>query len=409
MLTIVIGAGPSGLCAAFSSANDNNQVIVIEKNNKVGKKLFITGKGRCNVTNNCSNQQFIDNVVNNKQFLYSSISNFNPSDTISLFNELNVELITERGNRVFPKSNHAYDISDALKRKCISSGVKFHLNEEVISIEKEDEHFILKTNRNIYYPDFVVIATGGKSYPLTGSTGDGYRFASSFNHQIIEPVPGLVGLKIKEEVNNNLNGFTLKNVTLTAKYSDKKISEFGELTFYQNYLDGAISITISSLINRIKEPIQLEIDLKPALSENQLINRINKEINEHPLEPISKIIKGMTSSRFYDFFVNKIDFDVNDKCIYFSNEKKFKLINLLKHFPLTYLGLMGFDRAIITSGGISTKQINAKTMESKIVPSLFFVGEVIDVDAFTGGFNIQIAISTGIAAGKYINQITNYL
>ena len=223
MLTIVIGAGPSGLCAAFSSANDNNQVIVIEKNNKVGKKLFITGKGRCNVTNNCSNQQFIDNVVNNKQFLYSSISNFNPSDTISLFNELNVELITERGNRVFPKSNHAYDISDALKRKCVSSGVKFHLNEEVISIEKEDEHFILKTNRNIYYPDFVVIATGGKSYPLTGSTGDGYRFASFFNHQIIEPIPGLVGLKIKEEVNNNLNGFTLKNVTLTAKYSDKKI------------------------------------------------------------------------------------------------------------------------------------------------------------------------------------------
>lgn len=402
MKVIIIGTGPAGLNAAIHASNGVDSVLVIEKNEKPGKKLFITGKGRCNVTNNCSPREFISNVVNNKEFLYSSINNFSSEDTINFFEENKVPLVAERGNRVFPKSYKSYDITDALVKKCKELGVKFQYNEAVTSIHVEDEHFILNTSKATYKADFVVIATGGISYPLTGSTGDGYKFAKRLSHTIIEPVPALVGMKIKEEIPQKLRNFTLKNVSLTVKNENIKYSEFGEMTFFKDYIDGPIVITLSSLINRIKENISLEIDLKPALNEQQLLARINRDIDKNPNMTVKELLKGLMHADFIEFFDSKFLYDLDDKCCNFSNENRRRLVTALKHFELTYTGLVGFDRAVVTSGGVSTKEINPKTMESKIVPNLYFAGEVIDVDAFTGGFNIQIALSTGAIAGDDI-------
>ncbi|MCQ3035969.1 MAG: NAD(P)/FAD-dependent oxidoreductase, partial [Bacilli bacterium] len=263
------------------------------------------------------------------------------------------------------------------------------------------------TDRNTYKADYVVIATGGVSYPLTGSTGDGYKFADKFNHKVVNPVPALVGIHIKENIPTNLKGLNLRNVTLTAKSGNFKHSEFGELTFYEDYIDGPIVITTSSLINRL-DNVELELDLKPALLEEQLLARISRDIDKNPNDNVYNLLKGMMHVDFLGFFISKLKLDVYEKCCNFSKEKRLTIVNLLKHFSLTYNGLLGFERAVVTSGGVTTKEINSKTMESKLVPGLFFAGEVIDVDAFTGGFNIQIALSTGAAAGDYINQITNY-
>lgn len=407
MKTLIIGAGPSGLIAASTAANNNNQVIVLEKNEKAGKKLFITGKGRCNLTNACNERDFIANVVNNPKFLFSAINSFSSKDTIDWFESKGCPLVNERGNRVFPESYKSYDITDTLVSECKLKGVSLHFNEEVLSIEKAGEQFKVFTKRSTYFVDHLVIATGGVSYPSTGSTGDGYRFASKLSHTVVSPVPALTGMHIEERIPRRMVGFTLKCVSLNVKDGKWKHSEFGEMTFYEDCIDGPIVITTSSLINRRDpENIEMEIDLKPALNEETLLARINRDIENKPNDYVGDLLEGLMPRSFMDFFLDNTFFDVDEKCTSFSKAKRLELVQALKHFKLTYLGLVGFERAVVTSGGVSTKEINSSTMESKLVPNLYFVGEVIDVDAYTGGFNIQTALSTGFLAGKTIKERT---
>lgn len=408
MKTIIIGAGPSGLNAAIHAISKNNEVLIIEKNEKAGKKLFITGKGRCNLTNACSENDFIKHVVTNPKFLYSAIHAFSSKDTMEFFEKRHTPLVIERGNRVFPKSYKAYDITDALVKECHRLGVKFLFNTTVLQIEKQEECFLVKTSEGDYSSDFLVIATGGLSYPKTGSTGDGYLFAESFSHSIVKPVPALTGIKVKEPIPDKLKGFTLKNVTLKVSDGKFKHSEFGEMTFYDGYIDGPIVITTSSLINRRDlKNLKIELDLKPALDEKTLLDRISRDIDNMPShKKVDDLIRGLLPAPFVSFFESFVDFSKQD-CFSFNKENRIQLVKKLKHLPLTCLGLMGYERAVVTSGGVSVKEISPASMESKIVPSLYFVGEVIDVDAYTGGFNIQIALSTGAVAGEAIKSKTS--
>lgn len=405
MKIIVIGAGPSGLICSYKLRNQDNEVVLIDKNEKVGRKIYITGKGRCNLTNNCSWEEFFDNVVTNPKFLYSAYSNFSSQDTMELFESNKVKLVTERGNRVFPASYKASDIVDALFNLCKKAGVNFKLQESVTSIYKDGDSFVVTTNKGKYTADKVVVATGGKSYSHTGSTGDGYGFAKKFGHNVINPVPGLVALKVKENIPPSLYKFTLKNVTLTAKYGNTRIQEFGEITFYKEGVAGPIAITISSLINKINvKDVELEIDFKPALTNEKLDQRVIRETQNKVNKTVEDLLHKLLPKEVLSWFLQISKINKERLVIDLKKEEREQIVNSLKGLKLTYLGLDDIDHAIITSGGISTKEINPKTMESKIVQGLYFVGEVIDVDAFTGGFNMQIAFSTGALAADSINK-----
>lgn len=370
MRTIIIGAGPAGLNAAIHAANENNEVIIIEKNEKAGKKLFITGKGRCNVTNNCSERDFINHVVTNPKFLFSAINNFSSKHTIEFFETHGVPLVTERGNRVFPESYHAYDITDALVKECKRLGVRFDFNVTVLSIQLSGTSFVIKTDRGDYPADAVVVATGGLSYPSTGSTGDGYRFAKRFGHSIVATSPALTGIKIKEPIPRNLHGFALRNVSFHVKGEKLKHSEFGEMTFYDGYLDGPIIITTSSFINhRDNSDLQMEIDFKPALSEEVLMDRIAREVDANPNGTIENILRGLLPAPVIQLFKENTKLDYRTECHYFSKKERLAFVQSLKHFPLTFAGLVGYERAVVTSGGVSTKELNSKTLESKLIPT----------------------------------------
>lgn len=405
MKVLIVGAGPSGLMCALK-ASEKNQVIIIEKNYKAGMKIYITGKGRCNVTNNCSKNEFINNVVSNPKFMYSSINNFSCQDTMSFFSNSGVNLVTERGNRVFPYSYHASDITKALLNACLNNHVTINYSEKVISIEKDDSGFKVFTDKTTYLVDSVVLATGGKSYPQTGSTGDGYQFAKEFDIKVVKPQPGLVPLLIKDQIPKELFNFTFKNVGLTAfnKENHKVIRyEFGELMMGKKSLSGPISLTISSIINKLPpEKVALEMDLKPALDDEKLKTRIEKDIEDLKKKPNSNafiLVRGLVPSGMILWILRRLNIDSNLPIKFFNEKNVLDLISVLKHFSFDYLGLDSFDHAIITSGGIDVKEINPKTMEVKKIPGLYIVGELIDVDAFTGGFNMQIAFSTGYSAG----------
>lgn len=408
MKTLIIGAGPAGLNAAIHACSENNSVIIIEKNQKAGKKLCITGKGRCNVTNNSDENEFIKNIVHNSHFLYSAIYNFSSQDTINFFNSNGTALITERGNRVFPESGKSYDITDCLVNVCKQKGVIFHFKEIVTNIKKIDDQFVVSTLKDTYLVDFIVIATGGLAYPSTGSTGDGYKFAKGLGHSVIDLLPALTGIKIKENIPHELDGFTLKNVSLSVKKERFKHTEFGELTFRNDYLDGPIALSTSSYINRFDiASIKMELDFKPALNEDKLEQRILRDLKAKTNEDIYSLLRGLLAKELITFFNSTANLDLKEKCNAFSKENRIKLIHYLKHFPLNYDGLNSFNRSIVTSGGINVKEINSSTMESKLVSNLYFAGEVIDVDALTGGFNIQIALSTGALAGDSIKLKSN--
>ena len=408
---LIVGGGPSGLMCGVK-ASRNNEVIIIEKNEKVGKKIYITGKGRCNVTNNCSNQEFINNVVTNPKFLYSAINHFSCGDTMNFFEAKGVKLVTERGNRVFPYSYHASDITKALLNTCLDNNVKINYLENVIKIGKENDKFFVTTNKSTYLVDKVVVATGGMSYPQTGSTGDGYLFAKGFNIDIVNPTPGLVPLLVKDELPKELYNFTFKNVKLSAffKASNRLIhSEFGELMTMKGSIGGPITLTMSSLINRINvNDILLELDLKPALTEEILENRINNDIVELRKKANSNayiLLRGLVPSSLIPVVLKRIGVESSLLIKSFSHEIIVRLINVLKHFKLEYAGLDSFSRAIITSGGISVKEINPKTMELKKYPNLYCIGEALDIDGFCGGYNLQNAWSTAfIAAEEIVNK-----
>lgn len=393
MKIAIIGGGPAGMMCAIKAA-DNHGVTIFEKNEKLGKKLFITGKGRCNLTNYCDEREFLKNLVNNSNFMYSSIYSFSPFTTYYYFEELGLPLKVERGNRVFPLSDKSSDVIKAYEKKLKDLGVKVHLNFEIKSIEKVGEEFILNGREKF---DKVIIATGGISYKLTGSTGDGYKFAKNFGHKIINQVPGLIGINLKN--NFSLAGLTLKNVELKV-IKDKKIisNEFGEMLFTHRGISGPIVLTTSSKINRLKD-FEMFLDLKPALEPEKLDARILRDFSENQNKNIENVMRSLLPKDLISYVLYSAGISGDEKVNQITKIERENLVKTIKNFELKFDSLDNIDRAIVTSGGIDVKEIDPKTMESKKISGLYFIGEVLDLDGLTGGFNIQIANSTGYSCG----------
>ncbi|MCD1147135.1 NAD(P)/FAD-dependent oxidoreductase [Peptoniphilus sp. KCTC 25270] len=399
----VVGGGPGGMMAAIWAARSgNHEIHLFEKNEKLGKKLFITGKGRCNLCNDCEDSYFFEQVVNNSSFLYSSYYTFPPYQTMEFFESLGLHLKVERGNRVFPKSDHSSDVIKALQKELEKQGVQIHLKEEVKSLEKK-KNFVLGTNRNQYELDKVILATGGITYSSTGSTGDGYVWAKHFGHKLIETRAGLVGIKTNQEKKENLMGLTLKNVELYGKTKRKTYRFFGDLLLTHYGISGPIALSMSSYINREKNP-EIWVDLKPALTKEQLDQRMQREIQKQSNRSLQKIMETLLPKSLVGNFLSQWNLDHEKKANQITKEERSQIIEGLKKYPLPYKGLFQQDTGIITSGGVSVKEIDPSTMESKKVEGLYFVGEMMDVDALTGGFNLQIAFSTGHLAGVSVGS-----
>lgn len=393
MKIAIIGGGPAGMMCAIKAA-ENHQVTIFEKNEKLGKKLFITGKGRCNLTNYCDEREFLKNIVNNSSFMYSSIYSFSPFTTYYYFEELGLPLKVERGNRVFPASDKSSDVIKVYEKKLKALGVKINLNYEVTSIEKVDGEFMINGREKF---DKVVIASGGISYKLTGSTGDGYKFAKDFGHKVIDQVPGLIGINLKN--NFSLAGLTLKNVELKV-LKDKKIlsREFGEMLFTHRGISGPIVLTTSSKINRLKD-FEMYLDLKPALDPEKLDARILRDFHENQNKNLENVMKSLLPRDLIIYVLEGAGISGDKKVNQITKEDRESLVKTIKNFELKFDSLDDIDRAIVTSGGVDVKDIDPKTMESKKVKGLYFIGEVLDLDGLTGGFNIQIANSTGYSCG----------
>ena len=393
MKIAIIGGGPAGMMCAIKAA-ENHQVSIFEKNEKLGKKLFITGKGRCNLTNYCDEREFLKNLVNNSSFMYSSIYSFSPFTTYYYFEELGLPLKVERGNRVFPDSDKSSDVIKAYEKKLKDLGVKINLNYEVTSIEKVDDKFIINGREKF---DKVVIATGGISYKLTGSTGDGYKFAKDFGHKVIDQVPGLIGINLKN--NFSLAGLTLKNVELKILKDKKIISrEFGEMLFTHRGISGPIVLTTSSKINRLKD-FEMYLDLKPALEPEKLDARILRDFHENQNKNLENVMRALLPKDLIIYILESAGISGDKKVNQITKEERESLVRTIKNFDLKFDSLDDIDRAIVTSGGVDVKDLDPKTMESKKVSGLYFIGEVLDLDGLTGGFNIQIANSTGYSCG----------
>lgn len=401
---VVIGGGASGLMAAGTAAYYGANVTLLEKNSRTGRKILVTGKGRCNITNNCDKDTFIANVPTNPRFLYSAINNFDCQDTIDFFNDLGLETKTERGNRVFPVSDKAMDVADTLYTFAKHKGVKIiESTAKVILTSDGKVSGVLDTKGNKYDADCVIIATGGMSYPGTGSTGDGYKLAKTVGHTITEIKPSLVGLISSDEFCKELQGLSLKNVNLMAYENGKEIfSEQGEMLFTHQGVSGPLVLSASShMRNFDKKSYKISIDLKPALSEEKLDLRLQKDFSEHKNNQINNSLGKLLPKKIIPVVLKMWGIDPTKKCNSITKEERQELNKILKNFTVKIKSLGSIKEAIITSGGVSTKEISPKTMESKILSGLFFCGEVIDVDAYTGGFNLQIAFSTGRLAGYY--------
>lgn len=401
MKVCVIGAGASGLFCAGQIQKYGHDVTVFDGNEKAGKKIYITGKGRCNFTNVCDNEEFLQNIVRGKKFLYSAINNFSSYDTLSFFSDLGMDFVIERGNRAFPQSNKASDVTKALLKNCV--GVEFKFGEKVVSIEK-DNVFKVTTTKEEYFFDSVVVATGGKSYEATGSDGFGYEIAKKFGHSVIALKPALVPIEVKEDFVKDLQGLSLKNVSLNIETENKKLKEFGEMMFTDKGVTGPIVLTLSSLINRefVKN---MFIDFKPALSVEQLENRFLREFDENKNKDISNVMKNFLPQAIILPFLKKAGVESDKKCNNVSVLERKKLINTLKCFTLTFKSLYNLNVGVVTSGGVCLDEINPKTMESKLIKNLYFVGEVLDIDALTGGFNLQVAWATANACSQNFKEI----
>ena len=398
----VIGGGPGGIIAAGFASLRDKEVVLFEKNNKLGKKLFITGKGRCNITNSLPIENFFENIITNSNFLYSALYSFTNEDVIKLLNSYGLKTKVERGNRVFPDSNKSSDVIKTLQKFLEDNKVKVKLNTEVKNIEHINNKFNISfSNGDSDTFDSVIIATGGKSYPSTGSTGDGYIFAKSLGHKIIPPKPALVPCEVNETWVKDLQGLSLKNVVLSAYVNKKKIyEEFGEMLFTHFGISGPIVLTMSNIINKYeKNKIKLSIDLKPALSNEKLDNRILRDFNKYNNKQIKNGLVDLLPNSLIPVILKLSNIDEKKNVNQITKEERENLVNVIKDIKLNFTIFRPIEEAIVTSGGISTLEINPSTMESKLIEGLYFVGEVIDVDALTGGFNLQIAYSTGYLAG----------
>lgn len=400
----IIGGGPAGIIAAGIAGSLGKDVTLIEKNERIGKKLFITGKGRCNITNNSPIEDFFDNIMSNKNFLYSSFYSFNNIDILNLLDKYGLKTKVERGNRVFPSSDKSSDVIKAFEKFLIDNNVKIILNTNINSIEKSDNKFIIGTNNNKLIFDKIVIATGGKSYPTTGSSGAGYNFAERLGHKIIPIKPSLVPIEIEEESIKSLQGLSLRNVTITASSKNKIIyEEFGEMVFTHYGISGPIVISMSNYLHRYTDKkIQLFIDLKPALTIEKLDDRLLRDFQEYTNKQIKNALNDLLPQKLIPFIISLSNIDPEKAINQVTKEERMSLLNNIKKMPMTFKSFRPIEEAIVSSGGVSTKEINPSTMESKLMPGLFFAGEVIDVDALTGGYNLQIAYSTGYLAGMNI-------
>jgi len=400
---VVIGGGASGMMAALVSARNGNKVVLIEKNEKLGKKIYITGKGRCNLTNNCSNEDFFKNVVTNPKFLFSAINSFNPTATMELFEDLGLSLKTERGDRVFPSSDKASDVTKTLEKELNRLGVDVRLNTKVLHLIIENSKIIgVKTDFDDFLCDSVIVATGGISYPSTGSDGDGYRFAKSCGHTVTPLISSLVGIELRSNDYKELQGLSLKNVKVTAFFGEKIIfSDFGEMLFTHFGVSGPIILSTSAVINKYSvKDLTISIDLKPALSEKTLDDRLLRDFRENNTKSILSVVRGLVPKNMVDLIVRRSNTSSNKNCSQITSEERSNLVKTLKNLTFKVDKLRPIEEAVVTSGGVNVNEITPKTMESKLISGLFFAGEVIDVDAFTGGFNLQIAFSTGYVAGK---------
>lgn len=396
---IVLGGGPAGLMAAITAANEGAKVTLIEQNNMLGRKLLITGKGRCNVTNFCGEEELISNVVTNAKFLYSAFAAFSAYDAYAFFEEQGVPLKIERGNRVFPESDRAVDVRNALKGAAQRAGVNF-LNDKITHISTNP--ICLHGEMGEYAGDCLVIATGGCSYPLTGSTGDGYKFAKMLGHSIIEPEAALVSLNEKGQECADLMGLSLKNVRLGVYSSKGKelYSEFGEMLFTHKGISGPIVLSASSHLKKTDFPCIAKIDLKPALDREMLDKRLLRDFEGYTNKDFKNSLDKLLPQKIIPKVIERSGISPETKVHQVTKAQREALISVIKGYEVEIKGKADFSEAIITSGGVDVRQIDPRTMESKIVKDIFFAGEVLDVDALTGGFNLQIAYSTGYLAGR---------
>ena len=404
---LIVGGGAAGMFASIAAARCGHEVTVYEKNEKLGKKLYITGKGRCNITNACDMETLFASVVSNSKFLYSSFYGYTNQDVIDFFEDIGVRTKIERGERVFPVSDRSSDVIHGLEREMKRLGVKIHLYTEVKSVEVTDGKFshLVLADKTQVFADACIIATGGLSYRTTGSTGDGYRFAEKMGHTVQKCMPSLVPMTTKEPWVLELQGLSLRNVEAVIYDGKKKLyHEFGEMLFTHYGVTGPLMLSASSYVGKklSDKELKLEIDLKPALSMEKLDQRVLRDFEENQNRQFKNAIGKLFPTKMIPVILELSGIDPEKKVNVISKEERQKFVHLIKHFTMTLTGLRDYNEAIITRGGIKTKEIDPGTMESKLVKNVYFIGEVLDLDALTGGFNLQIAWSTAYAAGSNI-------
>ncbi len=409
---IVVGGGPAGMMAAITAAENGKEVLIIEKMPSFGKKLLITGKGRCNITSSLYMSEFIKNTPGNGKFLYSAFQNYTNKDIIEFLHRQGLEVKEERGNRVFPVTDKSSDVLDCFLKRMDELKIKYKLHTKVEKIlVKENQVIAIRTDKEIIQTSNVILATGGKSYPLTGSTGDGYRIASELGHKIVKIKPSLVPLEVYEkEECKKMQGLSLRNVSIKLVDVNKNktiYEDFGEMLFTHFGISGPIILSSSAHLVRYKDidnllkdkKIVIKIDLKPALTDEQLDERILRDFKEFKNKQFKHSLDKLLPQKLIPVFIEKSEIEPEKRVNEITREERNKMVHLLKDFEITIKNFRPVEEAIITSGGIDTKEINPKTMESKLIKGLYFAGEIIDVDSYTGGFNLQIAYSTGYTAG----------
>jgi len=405
-IVAIIGGGPAGMMAAIVASRRGASVVLIEKNKQLGAKLLLTGKGRCNITSSISDdRQFIKALGKNGVFLFSGLSKFNCADAVKFFNDLELETKVERGQRVFPKSDKAYDVLRVLMKELKKQKVAILLNTKALRLERRENQITkILTSQGEIMAQNVIIASGGLSYPATGSTGDGYNWAKSLSHEIIEPRPCLVPIIVKENFIKQLEGLSLKNVKISLKQNNKIIDErFGEALFTGNGMSGPIILDLSKTVGEnLPSKLTLTIDFKPALDEKELDARLQNDFQEFNNKLFKNSLNKLLPKKLIPIFVRLSGIDENKQVNKISKVERQKLLKLFKNFELEIVGLDNFENAIITCGGVNLKEIDQKTMKSKIIDNLYFCGEILDLDGPTGGYNLQICWTTGYVAGSSV-------
>lgn len=401
---IIIGGGASGMMSAIFAAQNGNKTLILDHNEKLGKKLYITGKGKCNLTNNSSVETHLENIMHNSKFMFSALNAFTPQQTMAFFEAKGLPLRTERGKRVFPASDKSSDVIKTLEKCLHDLDVKISLNNEIISVKKENDTFYILCDNNVEYTAHsLILATGGLSYVGTGASSLGQKIAKQFGHKIVANKSALCPIVVEDDV-SELNGLSLKNVTLEITLAGKTYKEFGEMMFTFNSITGPIALTLSSKINEYDlTNAKLLLDLKPALSVSLLDAKLQREIVEYAKTDLKNYLYTLLPRSFVEYFMAHLGLN-NKKMADLNKTDRNTIVNGLKKFDFSVKSLDNINVSIVTAGGVDVKQVNSKTCESKLVPNLYIVGELLDVDALTGGFNLQIAWSTGYVAGNAIKE-----